>query len=57
LAAIADRCGRRIAERVANLALHAYVIFDVVERKEITFENVCSQMQGLSKVVPTYTLK
>jgi hypothetical protein len=57
LAAIADRCGRGVAERVSNLALHDSVIFDVVKRKEISFEDVCSQVEDLSKVVPTHTLK
>jgi hypothetical protein len=57
LAAIADRCGRRIAERVASLSLHDCVIFDVIERKEIPFEKLCGQMDVLSKVVPAHTLR
>jgi hypothetical protein len=62
LAAIAERCGNKTAERVSNLALHNFVIFDVVERKEISFENMCGQMDRLenprlSKVVPTHALR
>jgi hypothetical protein len=57
LDAIAARCGNRIAEKVAELQLHDCVIFDVVARTEISFENLCEQMDRLenprlSKVVP-----
>ena len=60
LAAIADRCGNRIAEKVAGLPLHNSVIFDVVARAEISFENLCEQMDRLgnprlSKLTPIHT--
>lgn len=35
LQAIADRCGTEIADRVARLPLHGFVIFDVIERREL----------------------
>jgi len=57
LAAIAERCGNKTAEKVSNLALHDFVIFDVVQRKEISLESLFSQMASLSKVVPTHTLR
>jgi hypothetical protein len=60
LAAIAERCGNQVAERVAALPLHGFLIFDVVARTEITFENLCAQMDRLgnprlSKLTPTHT--
>jgi hypothetical protein len=60
LAAIAERCGNRVAERVARLSLHDSVIFDVVARTEISFENLCAQMDRLEnsryvKLTPTDT--
>jgi hypothetical protein len=35
LSALADRCGREVAERVAGLGLHDYFIWDAVEHDEI----------------------
>jgi hypothetical protein len=35
LAALADRCGGDVAERVAGLGLHDYFIWDAVEHGEI----------------------
>jgi hypothetical protein len=60
LACIAERCGNQIAEKVARLPLHDYVVFDVVARTEISFENLCEQLDRLrnprlSKVTPTHT--
>jgi hypothetical protein len=60
LAAIAERCGNRIAEGVSSLSLHDFVIFDAIRRKEISFETLSEQMDALgksqlSKVMPTHT--
>jgi hypothetical protein len=60
LAAIAERCGNRIAEKVSGLGLHDHTIFDVILRKEISFENLCGQLDQLekpflSKRTPTHT--
>lgn len=57
LGAIAERCGNSVAEQVSNLALHDYVIFDVVERKEISLAALFAQMDALSKVVPAHTFR
>lgn len=57
LGAIAERCGNSVAEKVLKLALHDFVIFDVVAQKEITPENLFSQMDALSKVVPTHAIR
>jgi hypothetical protein len=35
LSALADRCGREVAERVAGLGLHDFFVFDVVAHEEI----------------------
>jgi hypothetical protein len=35
LSALADRCGREVAERVAGLGLHDFFVFDAVAHEEI----------------------
>jgi hypothetical protein len=60
LAAIAERCGNRITEKVASLSMHDSVVFDVVQRKESSFENLCEQLDRLrnprlSNLTPTHT--
>jgi len=35
LSALADRCGREVADRVERLGLHDYFIWDAVDREEI----------------------
>jgi hypothetical protein len=45
LDAIAERCGRDVAERVARLGLHDYLAWDAVARAEADLEDVVSAVR------------
>jgi hypothetical protein len=46
---IAERCGSEVAERVADLPRHGFLVWDVVEGKECSVERVVDHLVGLSQ--------
>ncbi len=43
---IAERCGHQVAGRVAELSLHGYLVWDVVNAREATLHNLIADLKS-----------